>query len=148
MAKKLMKYRIDTLEGAKNKAKSYGYEGAFYPWESQEGGFDACSDYNVTDVFTGRPMRTFFKDKQIHISAAIVYGIGRYVDLAGDMSILSEGGAQTIIECAKFYYDLLLKRFQESITSSMMLSDRMNIMKELITTVIQTVWQNIHFKGL
>lgn len=110
VAKKLMKYRIDTLDGARAKAKSYGYTGAFYAWESQEGGFDACSDYNVTDVFTGRPMRTFFKDKQIHISAAVVYGIGRYMELTGDMSILSEGGAETILECARFYYGLLLKK--------------------------------------
>ncbi|MDF2845932.1 MAG: Kojibiose phosphorylase, partial [Herbinix sp.] len=62
VAKTLLKYRIDTLEGAKIKAKQYGYQGAFYAWESQEGGYDACSDYNVTDVFTGRPMRTYFKD--------------------------------------------------------------------------------------
>ena len=110
VARNVMKYRIDTLDGAKEKAKSYGYDGAFYAWESQEGGFDDCSDYNVTDVFTKRPMRTYFKDKQIHISAAIVYGIGRYIDLTGDMTILSEGGAETIIECAKFYYDLLLKK--------------------------------------
>lgn len=114
VAKKLMKYRIDTLEGAKEKARSYGYSGAFYAWESQEGGYDACSDYNVTDVFTGRPMRTFFKDKQIHISAAVVYGIGRYVELTGDVSILSEGGAETIIECARFYYGLLLKQVSGS----------------------------------
>ncbi len=110
VARTLLKYRTDTLEGAKNKAKGYGYDGAFYAWESQEGGYDACSDYNVTDVFTGRPMRTYFKDKQIHISSAIVYGIMRYVDLTGDHSILEEGGAETIIECAKFYYSLLLKK--------------------------------------
>lgn len=114
VAKKLMKYRIDTLDGARKKAEGYGYRGAFYAWESQEGGFDACSDYNVTDVFSGKPMRTFFKDKQIHISAAVVYGIGRYVELTGDMSILSEGGAETIIECARFYYGLLLKKVGES----------------------------------
>ena len=72
VAKSLMKYRIDSLSGAKEKAKSYGLDGAFYAWESQEGGFDACSDYNVVDVFTKRPMRTFFKDKQVHISSAVV----------------------------------------------------------------------------
>lgn len=66
-------------------------------------------------------MRTYFKDKQIHISAAIVYGIGRYIDLTCDMTILSEGGAETIIECAKFYYDLLLKKCQEDIMNFMML---------------------------
>lgn len=110
VAKRLVKYRIDTLEGAKNKAASYGYQGAFYAWESQEGGFDACSDFNVTDVFTKRPLRTFFKDKQVHISSAIVYGITRYIEWTEDKSILNEGGAETIIECAKFYCDLLVKK--------------------------------------
>lgn len=110
VAHTLLRYRVDTLLGAVKKARSYGFDGAFYAWESQEGGFDACSDYNVTDVFTGRPMRTFFKDKQIHISAAIVYGIMRYTKITGDDSLLKEGGLKTVIECAKFYYSLLLKR--------------------------------------
>lgn len=110
VAKTLLKYRIDTLEGAKKKAKGYGYKGAFYAWESQEGGFDACSDYNVTDVFTKRPMRTYFKDKQIHISAAIAYGIMRYVTFTGNLDLLEEGGFEVLIECAKFYYSLLIKK--------------------------------------
>ncbi|MCR5837590.1 MAG: glycoside hydrolase family 65 protein [Lachnospiraceae bacterium] len=110
VAKKLIKYRIDTLEGAKKKAAEYGYDGAFYAWESQEGGVDACSDYNVTDVFTKRPMRTYFKDKQIHISSAIAYAIGKYTHMTGDDSLLTEGGAETIIECAKFYYSALIKK--------------------------------------
>jgi kojibiose phosphorylase/nigerose phosphorylase len=110
VAKTLLKYRIDTLAGAKRKAKYYGYQGAFYAWESQEGGYDACSDYNVTDVFTGRQMRTYFKDKQIHISSAVVYGIMRYVDFTGSKDLLNEGGAEVILECARFYYDLLLTK--------------------------------------
>lgn len=114
-AKTLIQYRIDTLEGARKKAESYGYQGAFYAWESQEGGFDACTDYNVTDVFTGRPMRTYFKDKQIHISAAIVYGIMRYISITGDDSILFEGGVETVLECAAFYYDLLLKHLNKGV---------------------------------
>lgn len=110
VARSLMKYRVDTLGGAMEKAAFYGYEGAFYAWESQEGGFDACSDYNVTDVFTGRPQRTYFKDKQYHISAAVVYGIMRYTQITGDPSLLQEGGLKTVIECANFYYSLLIKR--------------------------------------
>lgn len=110
VAKTLLKYRIDTLKGAKAKAAGYGFDGAFYAWESQEGGYDACSDYNVTDVFTGRPMRTYFKDKQIHISAAVVYGIMRYIQFTGNKELLREGGAEVIIECTKFYYSLLIKR--------------------------------------
>lgn len=113
VAKTLLKYRIDTLPGARKKAESYGFDGAFYAWESQEGGYDACSDYNVTDVFTGRPMRTYFKDKQIHISAAVVYGIMRYTLFTGKRDLLSEGGAEVILECAKFYYSLLIRRIKE-----------------------------------
>ena len=61
VAKTLLQYRIDTLSGAKIKAKEYGLDGAYYAWESQEGGYEGCSDYNVTDVFTNRPMRTYFR---------------------------------------------------------------------------------------
>ena len=109
-ARTLLKYRIDTLSGAQKKARAYGHKGAFYAWESQEGGYDACTDYNVTDVFTGRPMRTYFKDKQIHISAAVVYGIMRYTNVTGDDSLLKEGGIETILECADFYDSLLVQK--------------------------------------
>lgn len=109
VAKTLLRYRIDTLVGAKEKAKQYGYEGAFYAWESQEGGYDACSDFNVTDVFTGRPMRTFFRDKQIHITSAVVYGLFKYANWTGDMSLWLEGGAEIVIEAARFYYSYLIK---------------------------------------
>jgi len=110
IARTLLKYRIDTLEGAREKAKTYGYEGAFYAWESQEGGYDACSDYNVTDVFTGRPVRTFFKDKQVHISSAIVYGIMKYIQRTGDESLLLNGGLEVIMECALFYCSRMIQR--------------------------------------
>ncbi len=110
VAKSLIRYRLDTLPGALAKAFEYGYDGAFYAWESQEEGYEACSDYNVIDVFTGRPMRTYFRDKQVHISAAVVYGIMRYVEFSGDESIWREGGLETVIECARFYYSLLVQK--------------------------------------
>ncbi|GAB6106467.1 glycosyl hydrolase family 65 protein [Fusibacter bizertensis] len=109
VAKTLIEYRIDTLGGAREKAKSYGFEGAFYAWESQEGGFDACSDYNVTDVFTQRPIRTYFKDKQLHISSAVVKAIMQYFKYTSDNELLTEGGLETVIECALFYRSALIK---------------------------------------
>lgn len=110
VARSMVRYRIETLPGALEKAQAYGWQGAFYAWESQEGGFDACSDYNVTDVFTKRPMRTFFKDKQVHISAAVARAIMLYVRITGDAGLLAQGGARTVLECARFYYSLLLRR--------------------------------------
>lgn len=104
VARNLISYRIKTLDGARKKAAYYGYRGAFYAWESQENGEDACSDFNVTDVFTGRPVKTYFKDKQVHISAAVAYAIWGVYEFTGDISILLNGGAEVILECARFFY--------------------------------------------
>jgi trehalose/maltose hydrolase-like predicted phosphorylase len=56
----------------------------------------------VTSVFTGRPTRTFFRDKQIHISGDIPLAFREYCRVTGDLSLLREGGAEVIYECARF----------------------------------------------
>jgi kojibiose phosphorylase/nigerose phosphorylase len=108
-ARKLLKYRINGLEKAKEKAKNYNHKGAFYAWESQEEGLDACSDYNLTDPVTNEPIRTYFKELQIHINSAIVYAMDQYLLLTNDKSILSDGGMEMLVEINKFYLDYLTK---------------------------------------
>jgi len=103
VAKRFIRYRIKTLDGARRKAAEYGFRGAFYAWESQESGDDACSHFNVVDVFTGRPLRTFFRDKQVHISADVVYAIREYVETTGDWSVMEEGAFEVMVECARFF---------------------------------------------
>lgn len=103
LARNLLLYRYHTLDGARRKAHEYGYRGAFYAWESQDTGDDACTLFNVTDVFTNRPMRTYFRDKQVHISADIVYAFWQYFSLTGDASIWRDGGAEVVFECARFF---------------------------------------------
>jgi len=115
VAKTIARYRIDTLDGARDKARQYGLRGAFYAWESQAGGYDACSDYNVTDVFTGRPVRTYFRDKQIHITADVVYGLWKVVRWTGDDSLWLSGGAEVLVEAARFYHSLLVKRVESDV---------------------------------
>lgn len=102
-ARRIIMYRALTLEGAKRKAAKYGYTGAFYAWESQDTGDEACSDYNITDALTKAPIRTYFNQKQIHISADVVYAFNQYIDTTGDLTVLEEGGLETVIECARFY---------------------------------------------
>ncbi|MDR1866804.1 MAG: glycoside hydrolase family 65 protein [Treponema sp.] len=117
MVAKFIRYRIRTLPSAKQKASEYGYQGAFYARESQETGIDACSDFSVVDVWTERPIRTYFRDKQIHINADIVYMIKKYIDWTGEWSILLEGAFEVILECTRFYlsyiyYSPRYKRFE------------------------------------
>jgi beta-phosphoglucomutase len=107
LAAQFIRYRIRTLDGARRKAAEYGFRGAFYAWESQETGDDACTDFNVTDVFTGRPVRTYFRDKQIHISADIVYSVKKYVEATSDIAILAQGALEMILECARFFLSYL-----------------------------------------
>lgn len=104
-AVELLRYRIRTLPGARRKARSEGpgYRGAFYAWESQDTGDEACTYFNIGDPVTGRDIRTYFRDKQIHISGDIAIAMWRYFELTGDDSLLLEGGAEVILECAHFY---------------------------------------------
>lgn len=103
IARNILRYRIHTLPGAKRKAKSLGYEGAFYAWESQDSGDEACRSDNVTDPKTGEPVITYFGTKQIHISADIAYAFDRYVQATGDTSLLEEGGEEVLFEIARFF---------------------------------------------
>jgi nigerose phosphorylase len=105
-AVELMRYRIRTLDGARRKARTEGpgYTGAFYAWESQDTGDDACTYFNIGDPFTGRELRTYFRDKQVHISGDVAIAMWSYFRLTGDDTLLLEGGAEVILECARFYY--------------------------------------------
>ncbi len=107
-AVELMRYRIKTLDGARRKAKteSIGFDGAFYAWESQDDGDDACTYFNIGDPNTGRDLRTHFRDKQVHISGDVAIAMWEYFKLTGDDSLLLEGGAEVILECARFYFFL------------------------------------------
>jgi kojibiose phosphorylase len=105
-AAELLRYRIRTLAGARRKARTEGagYRGAFYAWESQETGDEACTYFNIGDPVTGRDLRTYFRDKQVHISGDIAVAMWKYFQVTGDDSLLLAGGAEVILECARFYY--------------------------------------------
>lgn len=105
-AVELLRYRIRTLDGARRKAATEGpgYRGAFYAWESQDTGDDACTYFNIGDPITGRELRTHFRDKQVHISGDVAIALWQYFRLTGDDTLLLEGGAEVILECARFYY--------------------------------------------
>jgi kojibiose phosphorylase len=105
-AAELLRYRIRTLPGARRKAltEGTGFRGAFYAWESQETGDDACTYFNIGDPLTKRELRTHFRDKQVHISGDVAIAIWEYFKVTGDDSVLLDGGAEVILECARFYY--------------------------------------------
>ncbi|RDI52189.1 glycosyl hydrolase family 95 catalytic domain-containing protein [Flavobacterium glaciei] len=51
MAKSCLDYRSDRLQKAKQKAFIYGYNGAMYPWESDDTGEEATPTWALTGIF-------------------------------------------------------------------------------------------------
>jgi len=93
----------DRLNGARRKANNYGFDGAFYAWQSQETGDDQCALYVFTNPFTGRPMRAPFSDQQVHISADIVYALWQYWLNTKDYDLIRDRGLEIACEVARFF---------------------------------------------
>ena len=101
-AKNILKYRYDTLDGARRKARALGFKGAYYAWISGKTGDELCPDFFFKDVLTGRPIRNHFNDWQIHITPDIVFAIWKYFQITKDDQFLLDYGAEIILESARF----------------------------------------------
>ena len=88
-ARNLIDYRYRTLPAAKTRAKDFHLPGARYPMCTIDG-------EEVCDVWQ-------HGDLEIHVSAAVAYGIWKYVHLTGDENFLFEKGAEMLIEISRFY---------------------------------------------
>jgi len=104
IARNILVYRYKTLDGARHKAASLGYEGAFYAWVSGKTGNELCPSFFFTDVLSGRKIRNHFNDWQIHVSPDLVYTIWQYYQATDDWRFIEEYGAEIIFEVARFLY--------------------------------------------
>lgn len=89
-AKNLMRFRYETLDGARRNAANYGYAGARYPWESSVDGEEECANWQ-------------YADHEIHVTADVVYAIMHYVKATGDLEFLKAYGAEIMIETARYW---------------------------------------------
>ncbi|MFW5835936.1 MAG: glycosyl hydrolase family 65 protein [bacterium] len=110
LARSILEYRLDTLPGARRKARGLGYDGAFYAWTSGKTGDELFPDIFFTDVLTGRPIRNHFNCWQIHISPDVVYAVWQYYEATGDWNFLAESGAEIAFEVARFIVSRCLYR--------------------------------------
>lgn len=88
-ARNLIEYRYRTLAGAKARAADFHLPGARYPMCTIDGD-------EVCDVWQ-------HGDLEIHVSAAVAYGIWKYVLLSGDEDFLFSRGVEMLVEIARFY---------------------------------------------
>lgn len=99
-AKRLVQYRYNTLQGAKQNAARYGYKGARYPWESCISGEEQCPNWQYADF-------------EVHVTADVAYGLIEYCKLTGDNSFLEEAGGELLIETARYWVSRVRKEKDE-----------------------------------
>ncbi|MFW6362867.1 MAG: glycoside hydrolase family 65 protein [Spirochaeta sp.] len=92
IARHLLQFRIHTLDQARARARELHHKGALFPWRTING--NEASAYFPAGT------------AQYHINADIVYALRKYVLASGDEHLLLEGGAELVIETARFWYDL------------------------------------------
>jgi trehalose/maltose hydrolase-like predicted phosphorylase len=100
-ARALLMYRYWTLPGARQKARSNGYQGAMYAWESADTGLETTP--TEVPLPTGGVVKVLSGIEEDHISANVPYAVWQYWKAAGDDQFIVDFGAEIIIECARFW---------------------------------------------
>ena len=91
IARSLVNYRSDRLDPAKKRAINYGYQGAMFPWESDDTGEEATPPFALTGPF------------EHHITADIGIAFWNYYRVTQDKKWLIEKGYPLIKEVADFW---------------------------------------------
>jgi trehalose/maltose hydrolase-like predicted phosphorylase len=102
IARNLLMYRYHRLEGARNKARINGYEGAMFPWESTDTGEETTPKWSDPQP-DGSRIRIWTGDNEQHISTDISYAILQYWRWTGDDDFLRRCGAEIVLDTAVFW---------------------------------------------
>ncbi|MFN2637273.1 MAG: hypothetical protein ABR585_09620 [Gemmatimonadaceae bacterium] len=92
IAQSLVDFRARTLRMAQKRAKSYGFRGAMYPWESDERGEE------TTPTFAGQNAQF-----EIHVNGDVALAQWQYYLATGDRDWLARVGYPVIRETARFW---------------------------------------------
>jgi len=101
-AKRLLRYRMATQEGAKRKAQTLGFQGAMFAWESADTGDETCPSY-VSEPRTGATVRVLTGELQHHVSADVTYAAWQYILASGDGVFREREFLPLAVETARFW---------------------------------------------
>jgi kojibiose phosphorylase len=102
IARNLLLYRYRLLPAARAKAKSYGYDGAQYPWESTLDGKETTPPA-IVHPETGELIPVLNGQIELHITASISYAVWQYWHVTGDDEFMRDYGAEMILSAAEFW---------------------------------------------
>lgn len=100
-ARALLTYRFHTLDAAREKARSAGFRGAMYPWESADTGEETTPRTVISP--SGEVIEVLNGDMEIHITADVAYAVWQYWKATEDDDFLRSAGAEILLETARFW---------------------------------------------
>ncbi|MDT6952984.1 glycoside hydrolase family 65 protein [Companilactobacillus alimentarius] len=104
VARNLLRYRYLGLDGARKKAKSNGYQGAQFLWESAwptDG--EMTPPWGSVDIVTGKPMKVLSGFLEQHVTSDVVIAVMEYLYATEDKKFAEEMGYEIILDAAKFW---------------------------------------------
>lgn len=104
IARKLLEYRYNTLEGARKKAAENGYEGAMYPWESawmNDG--EVTPIWGSVDIVNGKATKILSGFIEQHITSDIAFAVWQYYMITKDEEFMENYGYEILLDTAKFW---------------------------------------------
>lgn len=104
ITRSLMKYRHRRLGAARRAARTAGFDGAMYPWQSGSDGREESQTVHLNPQ-SGRWLPDH-SHLQRHVNAAIAHNIWQYFQVTGDLEFLCFHGAEMILEIARFWASL------------------------------------------
>jgi beta-phosphoglucomutase family hydrolase len=101
-ARNILRYRHNTLGGARRRARELGYGGACFAWESTITG-DDVTPTQIVMRSSGQAIPIFTGMQQVHVTADIAYAVCRYWEATHDDAFLASAGADLLFETARFW---------------------------------------------
>ncbi|MHB1173023.1 MAG: beta-phosphoglucomutase family hydrolase [Lacisediminihabitans sp.] len=104
LSRALLGYRYRRLNEAKVAARTAGFEGAMFPWQS---GIDGREE-TPTELYNMRNDQWMpdSSHHQRHVGIAIAYSVWQYYQTTGDTEFLIRQGAELLLEVARFFASL------------------------------------------
>ncbi len=102
IARSLVMYRYNTLDGARKRAAELGYRGACYAWESTVTGEDATPNSIILKT-SKKAIPIFTGTEQVHVTADVAYGVWRYWEGTQDREFMQTAGVEILLETARFW---------------------------------------------
>jgi alpha,alpha-trehalose phosphorylase len=102
IARNLVKFRVNLLPAARERAWQLAQRGALYPWRTING--EEASAYYAAGT------------AQYHIDADVAFALYKYSDISGDCEFMYDYGIDVLVETARMWADLGFWRVNEDRT--------------------------------